>query len=117
MNSLDTYPTYEDFESALARELGLTMSFERLRQVTMTSGRRSVAAAQNTTPVPAPVVPLDFASRYSACRTVAERRAFVRANKAEARTYLRQSGTASALDRSTPTPTTAKSRCVRRSLK
>jgi hypothetical protein len=125
MKTMDAYATYEEFEADMVRELGLTMSIERLREIgMMTCRRRSVVAPQNSTPTLAPVIPVDFASRYSACQTPAERRAFVRANKAEARQYLRThhetpftSSSATAKASSGPSGARAASKLIRRKLK
>ncbi len=77
----------EDFEADLVRQLGLTMSIEQLRHIGCSRRSTDSAAASSVTSLPAPAN--DFESRYKACRTAAQRIAFVRANKAEARAFFR----------------------------
>lgn len=115
--------TYEDFEADLIRQLGLTMSIERLREIGMMSARRSAIAAttaQQTATKP-PAQPTDFESRYTACQTAAERRAFVRANRAQAREYLRTNRDApqsfAAATTTASASTRPRSKLIRRKLK
>lgn len=117
MNALDTYPTYEAFEAEMVRELGLSMSIERMREIgSMSCRRQSPVRAQNSLPTLVPVAPASFESRYRACSTATERRAFVRANKAAALAYLRSSDNAPVAIPARLAPA-GKSRCVRRSYK
>ena len=90
MNPSHTYGTYEEFEAALGRELGLSMGFTMLRGAVGALRRRpSATSAFGQSPATAPA---DFESRYNACKTARERMKFVRENRAEARRFLHLGG-------------------------
>lgn len=97
MNAHSSFETYEQFEAALVRELGLSMSLERLKTVTGTwRPKGAFTALAEVTVLPKRA---DFESRYRECETAAARQAFVRANKAEARAFLRSNAAPTATSR------------------